>query len=143
MPIARIIFARYGLAYFRSWGDITVEDTRDALLGYIKDPEFDPEFNVLVNREETTLNTANFREMRRLSILLAPYYEARSPESRTAIYCPSEEQYSITRVYQSVSEFQVSRPLHVARTKSETLKFLGYDPDDAVLNDLIWPEAGP
>ncbi|SMX28181.1 hypothetical protein TRP8649_02296 [Pelagimonas phthalicica] len=141
MPIARRILPEFGLTFVRYFGDVTVKENLDCFLGYIDDPQFDPNFHVLVDQESCTLSEATYSEMRRLAYCLLPYYKARGRASRTALYGPTDVQFGISRLYESVSETYVDRDVGVFRTQEEALAYLGYDPEDQELFDTLWQSA--
>jgi len=141
VPVQYYIHPDLRLTVVKYAGDVTVRDNVDCFLEYIRDPLFDPDYTMLVDQPESTLTQADFNQMHLLSSLLRPYYDARNPAALTGFYCPEDVLYGVTRMYLMISESKVDRPVGVFRTREECLEFLGFERNDSMVNDTVWPSA--
>lgn len=133
-PALRIVVVRFhGLA--------TIEMTVDALLGYLADPGFNPEYHILGDQSGGEIPYDGYSRVMKLASSLQPLYAARASTSRTSLYCPAEDMFAIARVFGSVSETWTDRQIGIFRTKEEALRFAYLDPDDRSVTSTIWPHA--
>jgi hypothetical protein len=80
------------------WGAVTWSDMRDALEEIARHPDFEPEFDQLVDVTRVTTVDASYEDMRRVADL-NPF----TPTARRAIVGSSDFVYGMARMYETLT----------------------------------------
>jgi hypothetical protein len=133
------VYQELNATVFVCHGAVNVADNRVALLCYIASPEFKSNYNVLIDLAGCSFPDIYFNDMLLLAYQLEPYYSARDPDSRTAIYAPDDVSYGMSRIYQSVAESRAPFEIEVFRTIPAALTFVRIDPTAPASQGLLRP----
>jgi hypothetical protein len=141
MSIETVVIPDLNLFFLTYRGPVNGDQMVTAFLGVIEHPLFHREMHLLTDQSAHEVRDMNFRDIQRLTFDLAPYYEARSAQARTALYCPTDGPFGLCRMYATAQEDKAARGLGLFRTRTEAVQFLGLDAHDPVIMAQIWPDA--
>lgn len=139
MAITYEIHPALGVVLVRYCGLSTVEMNIEALLAYLRDPRFDPNFHIFYDQSAGEVQHDDYTRMTKLASALQPLFQKRAANSRTSLFCPTDEMFARARVYGAVSDSWTKRKLGIFRTKHEALRFVFLDPTDPEIINTLWP----
>ncbi|SNR65779.1 hypothetical protein [Puniceibacterium sediminis] len=137
MPVGYKIRADFSVMVATFYGDVVVDEIRDALLDYQKDPGFDGRYCVLADLADCSFPEGNFDDYVQLAYRLRSHFEVRDPNSRTAFFAPEDVGFGISRMYQTIAADRASYTMEVFRTAEEALRFVRVDPQAPGAADLL------
>lgn len=138
MPVTFSMLPSFGVTSFQSFGESSLDECITAIESYVRHPDFDGSHHLLFDQTHYLLGSETYSRLAELAPSLAFLFDARTPQSKTAFYCPEDLQYAAARLYEVISASRTSRQIGVFRTRSEATSFLGIDPNDHEAAKALW-----
>ncbi len=132
-------YPHHRITVFEFSGDFTTDECLETLKCYLLDPQYDPDYELVLDMTNADSTDSTFSQMEKLVHQITSSIP-KSNRSICVLIAISDLLFGAARMYQLLMEDKVTYPIKIARSRAEALTMLGIDGVDFDVLDRLPPE---
>ncbi|WP_299921433.1 hypothetical protein [uncultured Pelagimonas sp.] len=128
MPSFYKFYPHNRIAVIGYLGEYTAEESLKTIGQYLQDPQYDPDFELVLDLTEAESTSATFFEMEKLVGEIASKVQ-QSNRNICVVIAVTDLLYGAARMYQQLMQDKVSYPIEIVRNRIDALALLGLEGD--------------